>query len=334
MRVWKKILIFAIILPNIIYGFAPAEESDKHMKIALLPGSIELGEGADSVGEYRVEAALRLCGRISGRYFVLPLSTRDSIAREFFKSGEKPTLSKIARRAGADTVVFVRVSRLKNMLRADLVFAGLDDSAASSSGFGYAPVRYFYEDTLRVLDPALLKAIQRAFATCAGDSNMFADSPGKFRTFPANTLVVGGLQFLDDENLDPWDLFQDKIVNAYDAAESMFKQAVKSDRYAVYDLDSRDAIYAKFDMRIVENDKAPTRYEARALYNFEVDEYLTGIIERTERGGELKLIRCAVRENYFEVIDSARTLVRTDDVIELRKGVKDLVGKLYKIEEE
>ncbi|MDQ1265692.1 MAG: hypothetical protein QG635_843, partial [Bacteroidota bacterium] len=218
-----SIVIISLAITSISAGANPLKD-DK--AILLLPANITFGGDVKNLSEYKVDAALNMICLITKKYQLIPFSARDSIAESLKTIGLEPTVAAIADSAGAGQILFIRISQLKNILRADITLNKTDKSESISRGIGYAFLNFRDEASDKALyDPALLKALQRAFAAAEGDSAMF----GSMNVIPAKSLVVGGMIFEDDGSFGrTWELFQNKGANSFDAVETIFSAASKS----------------------------------------------------------------------------------------------------------
>jgi len=328
-----SILVFFLLF---MYSLCPADEpveiptdSAKPEIITIMLADVKFGSGTSEVSISKIEAAIALTAKISGKYELIHNSTRDSIARLMHVDSLETTIIAIARKLNADKVLFIKVNQIKNMLRIDIISGKTGDSASFYQGTGYSLLHYRKEkDNKAVYDPTLLQAVQRAFAVAEKDSMMFAGLEGSFQVYPAKTLAIGGLDFKNDSDLPEWDLFVKKEVYSFDASESIFEQAKESPYYAVYDLDSRDSIYALFNLFGVENFNAPTTHEIEALHALEIDSYITGKFIRVQNGAEIEIHLCDMQNKNFRIMESEKSILESDDLEKMRKLVKDMTEKL------
>lgn len=302
-------------------------------KSRIMLANVKYYKGIDEhVTDFKVDAALNLAAKFSKKYVLVPLKVRDSVAAEMRDSAKKPTVLNVAKNLDVDELLFVLVNKLQNMVRVEITIKSVEDTTKESAGVGYSLLHYMkLQDDKPLYDPTLLEAIQRAFARAEGDTMMFADAPGSFRVLPAKTLVIGGLMYRDDKSLDEWELFDTKEISSYDAAEAMFDAARESEKYAVYDIPSRDTLYTLFNLYGVENFNAPSSYEIMALSEMDVQRYITGVFERVKKGAEIKLYLCDFKNKSLDILKTAEGSISEDDIDEMRLEVKRLTRKLLGI---
>jgi hypothetical protein len=298
----------------------------------ILIASVKTNQKASGITDSKVEAAMNIIARLTQKYYIVPSRTRDSVVGKLKSEGIEPTAEKVARELNAGKILFFNISRLENVLRMDITEAKTGETSISNSGTGYAALRYRHMANEEIVyDPPLLEAAQRAFALAEKDSFMFANVDKEFRVLPAETMVIGGLDFQNDESIQPkWDIFDRKEVNSYDASESIFSAAKDNPKYVVFDIATRDSAYALFNLHMVENYRPPTNFEINALNKLEVGYYITGIIKRTGDGAAVTLHLCRIGENNLQIINSVEGTLKEDKVSEFRKLLMELTGKLLK----
>jgi hypothetical protein len=297
-----------------------------------LIGNIKLGKEIPDLQELKVEAALTLAGGIIERFKIVPLNVRDSVAQKIVETNKVPTVSAIAEKLDIDRILFVNINRVENMLRVDIVSVDAKDMNSKTEGTGYALLHFINEKTDKeVYDPTLLAAVQRAIAVCESDSSLYKDAPGKFNVVPAPTLVIGGIDFQDDKEYPLWDLYARMPVSSYDMVQTIFEAARDSRDYVVYDIDTRDTIYAMFKLIYVENYSAPTKFELEILNKFQVDYYLSGTFKRIKGGAELELSLNKIEGEKLRPLKSEKGELANDDLYKLRDLVKSLTKKLMNL---
>ncbi len=297
-----------------------------------LIGNIKLGKEVSDLQELKVEAALTLAGGIAEKFKVVPLSVRDSVAQKIVEKNKVPAVSAIAEKLAVDRILFVTVNRVENMLRVDIVSVDAGNMSSKTEGTGYALLHFINERTDKdVYDPTLLAAVQRAIAVCEGDSSLYKNAPGKFSVIPAPTLVIGGIDFQDNKEYPLWDLYARMPVTSYDMVQTIFETARDCRDYVVYDIDTRDTIYAMFNLIYVENYRAPTKFELEILNKFQVDYYLSGVFRRLEGGAELELSINKIIGEKLKPLKSEKGELKSDDLYSLRDLVKSLTKKLLNL---
>ena len=302
------------------------------IKIMLV--NVSYGPGMEKLPESKTGAALNLAAGLSGKYKLISIAERDSLVKSMQDSSLEASALTVAERLQADRLIFININQLKNMLRVGLSSVNMHDSLSESRGVGYALIHYRHEkDDKAMYDPSLLEALQRAFAVAENDSMMFAEREGSFRVFPAPTLVVGGLVYQDNEDLHQWKLFGKQEVSSYDAVETIFEEARKSSQYVIYDVDSRDSLYAVFSLYGIENSRAATVYDLDALEKMEVGYFINGIFKRIDKGAEVQLYLSKIKNRNLDVLKKESGLLEEDDTDKFRSLLKSLTGKLLDIEQ-
>lgn len=235
----------------------------------------------------------------------------------------------VALETGSEKLLFAGVNRFKNVLRVDIALVDVADTTQRQTGYGYALLNFRQFDTdAPVIMPSLVRAIQRAYAA-AVDSSIYENVENtEYRIFPAAPTVIAGLNYVDDDTLETWDIFTKKIISSYDAVEVIFEQVAKHKDYFVYDTDTRDSVYALFGYYVVENYNSPTHAEIDALRKFNVEYVITGDLRRIESGAELKLYLIKINENSVEILKEDKTIVLHDNQEEFRLSLSFLTNKL------
>lgn len=316
----------------LLLAFASTEAKEYKTFLAAVTYGNSVSE---EVTDHKVDAALHIALELTNKYKHIPLRQVDSVIHFFREKNERdPKAYEIAKELKADRMVFVHVNQLKNMLRVDLVLQP-SKGKKKYKGMGYDLLHFHHITDGRALyDPTLLTALQRAFADAINKKNLYADAKGSLKVFPAETMVIGGLMFADNSEYKDWDLFIKQEIVSYDAVESIFEVAINHPKYAVYDVDSRDSIFAIYNMFGIENHKAPTRNELNALKEMGVKKYVTGLFKRTKEGAEVELHYCDISTGFIVIKKSEKAKLDKDNLLELRKVVKAVTRKLLGIKEE
>lgn len=308
-------------------------EADSTFIKKILIAQIDYGRQIDGIDDSKVEAAMNLAAVMSGKYSLISYKERDSAISALRDDKQKTTAAAIAKFLSADRIYFFRINNLENMLQVQITVPNSKNARKSKTGTGYALINYRDKKTdQKVYDPSLLKAIQRAFAVVEGDSLMFSSAEGPFKVFPAPTLVIGGIDFQNTNKLPDWKIYEKKTETSFDATEVMFETIKKSPKFVVYDNASRDSIYALFNMHIVENYRPPTSHEMEALSKLEVEYYLTGTMNRIAEGAQIDLYYCSIKNKYLDILKTETSVLKSDDLEEMRKVVREMTGKLLGLE--
>ncbi len=329
MTVIKQFKYFFLpVLLAVLGSCASPAQSLETGKIYVLIADEQVAPRLKEITPFKIEAAVNLACKLTGKYVLIPKQVRDSIVDLFAAEKKEPTVAAIAQRLKADRILFVNVNSIGNMLRVAVSGVNTHDSS-DRSGVGYEQIRYREEKTNKVVyDPSLLRATQRAFASMEKDSLMYDKADNGLRVFPAKTLVVGSIDFQDDSALKKWDLFQNKSLSSYDAVETVFRGVFDDPKYVVYDTESRDSIYAAFKMMLPDNSNPVSQAEVDALGKFEVDYFITGQFKRVNSGAIVELYLCQIDGKNLHMIKKEMDVLTQDSNPEFRKVLQNLVKKL------
>jgi hypothetical protein len=330
----RNIILILLVFGLIYQSFS--EDKNQNIdkdKIRIFVSKVEFGNQAEEISMSKVEAALLFASRLTGKYEIIPFALSDSIVNELSKIKKEATAQKVATSLGAERIWTMRIDRMNNMLRANISQVEIKNPKKKKNGIGYCLVNYFEDKTnKRFYDPSLLKAIQRAFAVVVGDSLLFSNESDKLKVIPAKTLVIGGVDFVEDESLPLWELYDKKVVTSYDATEAMFEVVKDYPDFCAYDMASRDSIYAMFNYHIVENYRPPTTFEFDALNKLEVEYYLTGWIQRNKEGANLEILLFKLngKGKKMTLVKSDSAILPKDDAKEFRELVRKLAISVLK----
>ncbi len=331
-----KYMLLCLFLPVFLFAQENNEEA-KNEKLNIILGKVSQGPGADSISTYKFEAAFTLAVGMSQKYRLISADYRDSVIAALREENPNLNMIDIANACNADIVAAANVGILKNMMRVDLALADIKNKI-NRKGVGYGLLNYRKLDEKPLYDPTLLKATQRSFANALENDSLYQDAPEGFNVKPAAPLVVGGIEFINDmqaqDSLMTWDLFEKKVVNSYDLCESIFEEASFSPDYAVYDIDSRDSLYAMLKLFGIENYNTPSAVELQGLAKIEVEYYITGKFTQLPFAArlELSLYRINPQGSLFE-IKNVKGLLKLDKIDEMRKVAKELTDELLSISE-
>ncbi len=338
----KKALIYTIIfLTALSVSFAsqsrkkkPGKEkkTSKTALLRVLVASVQTGPNVPAALDRKVDAAMGLACFASNHYSAISFAARDSVVQKLQNEGKEPSALAVAAALKADRIVFVQINRIENMLRVELASSKGEKFAETGKGEGYSLLKY-HTDTSIVYDPSLLEALQRAFAAAEKDSLMYLVAEKDMRVFPAPPLAVVGIEFRDSLKIISkiFDL-KAQPINGYDAVLTIFQTAKASAKYAVFDMDTRDTIYALENLVYVENNKAPSVVELKVLYKYGIQHCITGSISRTEESTVLTLQLCSITPDFtLKKIRAERAIITDEDSIgELRQTLTKLTKKLLK----
>lgn len=313
---------------------ATIDTSKVENKKVLMVANISRGKKVEEISDFKVEAALNAIAAMTGKYTLISLTLRDTVVNYLKSINKTPSVLELANELYPDKLLFININRFENMLRVEITSIDAKEPERKSEGIGYAELHFVKAGNIPLYDPILLMAMQRAFAAAEGDSLMFAAMPGKFCVFPAKPLVIGGIDFQLDDRLFKWKIFDYRVINSYEAAETIYEAAVGSSDYVIYDIPTRDSIYSYFNCHIVENYRPPSPYELEILGKFDVEMYISGIFKRVVKGAELELILSRIVDKKLLVVSTEKGFLDEDDTSKFRALLKELTLKLLGINDE
>lgn len=321
----KRLFLF---IASLFYVFSMTyAQSVERSRVAL--SNISLGPEAEGIiSQDKVEAAFNLVSILSEKYLYIDQRETYSIINKLRDSLETPSEANIMEALNLSRVYSVRVDLLANMLS---VYVSYQDIATKekSGGMGYASIKYFkVDDNSAMYDPALLKAMQRAFSVAEKDSALFTKNDTAFYAYPAPTIVVSGIEFINDNSLEMWDLFDSPEINSYMIVESAFDTLKHEDNLVIYDTDSRDSIYAFYGMRIPENHKATSNNEFYYLAKHEVNYLISGSFSRVAEGAKLIFTLSEIKGETVTFISKVEAIIEEDSKVILSETAKSLAYKL------
>lgn len=274
-------------------------------------------------------AGLTLAFESTKQYAVVPNEIRDSVARAI---GDSATYQRVADALGAEIIVFASVARIENLVRSELVIAGGDGFTFSTGGHGYG-VTFIRNDSTRsmIFDPAILSSMQRALCLSLRDSSLFAKADDALRVRPAALLGIGGINFVDKPaEVIPWSTFKEKVPASYDMVQNITAALRYLEEYIVIDSDTRDSIYAKAGLYVVENYNPVTQLELKTLRAFDIDRIITGRYERTSAGADLTLFVQEIgSKGELTTLQKATSSIELDTKQALQDVVRSCLRKLF-----
>lgn len=298
-----------------------------------LLGNISFGYGATKISTQKVDAALNLAFLLTDKHFFVPINIRDSVALLLKNDGKSPTVINIAETLKVDYVVFAHVNQIQNMLRVDITLVNIKNDTEKFEGEGYSLIHFMKDENVPLYDPSLLSACQRALANALKDTNLYANADENFRVKPVPTLVIGGIEYINNpQYLPKWNIFERNIITAYDAIENIFEEARKSKDYVIYDTPSRDTIFALFNLLIVENYRPVSYHEIDALEKFGVKYYIHGKLTRKKDFSEVELSLSEIKNTNLMVLKTLTEVLPEDNMEQFRAILKEMTGKLLGIQ--
>lgn len=305
---------------------------DVFSKNTLIIGNTQFSGVLSNLNPYKFELALNFLSLLKkDKIGLIPTLSRDSLIKLKRQNNINSNLIEISKELQADYIIFSKVNVLKNLVRTDVTLVNTADTSKMLKGHGYASANYKNEKDELIYDPAILASLQRALALSFKDSLMFIDSAKGFLNKPAPLLAIGGIYFDDDDKFSNWYIFEKKVVNSFDALESIFEAAIKNNDYVTMDTETRDSIYNLNNLFVVENYNAPSEYELMALYKMGVEYYISGVIKRNEVGASLELFLYQFEKGVMQIINSAEETIPEDSIVLLREKLKLLTNKILNI---
>lgn len=301
-------------------------------KFNIAIANISFGpEAKGQISEAKIEAAFNLVSIISEKYNFIDFQTQDSIVNLLKSQNKSINFENLKESLDLHTIYSIHIDILANMLRIDMMSMNLNDTS-KVFGTGYAQIHFFgYKDNKALYDPSILKALQRAFAVANKDSTMFTKNDSAFYAYPAPTLVISGIEFIDNTKSPKWDLFNSKEVNSFLMVEAMFDTLKHKENVIVYDQATRDTIYALYGLKIPENHKATSETELAILSNLEVEFIISGSFSRVEEGAKLILTLMKIKDNKLSYIDKYESILNEDSKLLLKelvqKSALELINK-------
>ncbi len=325
--VLKLLLIIMIGAPNVLFASA-GDDPGSGDTVKVMLAELKISPGIKNLSYPEVEAAFNFACTLSGKFKMISGAKVDSILKMYINEKQKPTIAEMASRLGAGRIGALSINRIGNMLRVYLRFVDTQDSN-EVMGTGYAQLRYRDKKTGEIIYIVpLLSAIQRAVAGALRDTTLYAGVKKEYIVYPAPTLVVGSINYQNDESLPRWEIFEDKSVSSFDAVETIFKEALLFPHYITYDIESRDSIYALSGLYLAENFNTPGSNEINSLYKAAVDYYITGTLKRMNNGAEVELTLCRIGKNKLQPVKTEKDYLHNDSTTDLREILKHLTAKL------
>ena len=301
----------------------------RSQEIRLMIANTNLAGDILNLNPYKFEQALNFISIINPKFELIPTKVRDSIANLQANDSNGRNIYEISKNVNADYIVFSRINAFKHLIRTDVNFVNSKNGNEILRGYGYSRASLINEDTGELIyDPAILESLQRAMAAAFKDSTMFVDTTLKMNIKPIPLLIIGGLFFVDDNVLQKWDLFDKKVVNSYDAIETIFETNKNSIDYLVIDTETRDSIYYINKMFVPENYTAPSQHELLALYKMDISYYLSGTFTRLPIGARLELTLYKFNNGVLELQNKESEIIAEDSLIKFKETIKFLSNKL------
>lgn len=313
----KKIIILIFLIA--VSSFANQKQ--------ILVGSVSPGAGAESLETHKIFTASKLAVDMSSNYITIA----DSLRKKAIETADSnATFEILATKLKADYLIYTSIDVFHGMLRANITLVDIE-TKEEKLGFGYAALRYV-KGGKKIYDVAMLTALQRALMNVTNDSTLYTHQPQQYRIKPAESLVVGGFMFDNNNNPLLWKLFTNKSVSSFFASESIYQSAKEADNYAVYDLPTRDSMYAAFNLFLMENSSQPSQTEMKILSAFSVENYVFGSIKRVENHAEVKLLLAEMDGETLNIVRVEEGILKEDTEAKFGELIKKLTNKLLFID--
>lgn len=331
----KPLLVVTVVVAILGLYVPKISAQDSLTPQLLLMAKADAGASL-KVSAAKLEAGCALALHLTGKYELFSWREADSVAKILVhSSGGTDTFAnvsarRIAQAVSARGILFVRLDRLENIIRAEVRIASDSTYSTLSTGRGFALIRYRSEKMNDVVsDPAILCALQRALCVALGDTSLYSAANGAYRVQPAPTVVPGGMVFYNTSSAQPWIVFDKHTVAAYDAVVQVFDTLKNSAHVVCVDVDSRDSIYALFKLYVPENDAAPSTAELDALHRLEVEYYITGVCTKTDAGADITLALARINKGgTYTVVRTVQSVLTDDNISQFRSVVRGLAGRL------
>ena len=294
----------------------------------ILISNVAQGTGADSISVHKIYTATKLAVDMTSKYIAISDSVRKQLSDN---STTKINSDSIAKVLDASYFLSSSIDVFHGMLRANVTMVDTK-TKKEKNGFGYADLRYV-KDGNKIYDVALLTALQRAMMNVTTDSTLYTHQPKEYRTKPVKSLVIGGFMFDDSNSPLIWTIFNNKSVMSYFASETIYQAAKESEDYAVYDLNSRDSMYAAFNLYLMENFTPPSNTELKILNTFAVENYIFGSIKRVKSHAEVKIVLTELKDGNLSIVRSEVARLEDDYKDDFEKLIKTMTNKVLLIDD-
>jgi hypothetical protein len=274
----------------------------------------------------KIPPAMNLITMMTDNYRLIS----DSEIVEATKDMPSPTALEIAQKLNADRVYVIKIEEMMNIIRSEITSIPLNNNENDIiSGEGFASLYIMKkEDGTPIYDPTLLTSLQRAFAVCENDSNMFQQFPAPYNVKPVPSMVICGIQFQDDTTLLHYQVFDNPVITSYEFVETIYSAIYTTNDWLIYDIESRDALYGLFHLYLPENTVLPSYNELAALNRFGIQHYITGKIQRYRNGVRITLILNHLNNATSTPIKEISGEVYKNDTPEILNKLKDLAKEL------
>ncbi|MCL2040167.1 MAG: hypothetical protein FWG85_07035 [Bacteroidetes bacterium] len=318
------VLLISFLLSASCFSQLRTEYIEKGDKIRIYLANTVTGQGIDTtiLNASKIRPALHLITLLNDKYELVS----DSLISAAISKLDMPNAFEIADEVLADRIFVVKLEQLVNAIRVEIISANPDKQDVKSAE-GISVLHLFKKsDGFPYFDPTIMTALQRAFASIEGDSLMFMSNEEPYNVKPAPSIVIAGIEFVNNDNFISWEIFNNPLINSFEYSNIIYETAYKCPNYVLFDIDSRDGIYALFNLFLIENHIPPSYNELSALQRFNVNYYVTGKVERNVNGATITLMIKENTANSNKIIKSVSDNIYENNI----NYVKDIIEKLAK----
>lgn len=325
----KVITIFIMFFGLCVSCFTQlrTEYIEKGNKIRIYLANALTGQGIDTniLNASKIKPALHLITLLNDKYELVS----DSLVSAAINKLDNPNSFDIAEAVLADRIFVIKLEQLVNAIRVEIISASPHKKDVVKSAEGIAVLHLFKKsDGLPYFDPTIMTALQRAFATVEGDSLMFIKNESPYNVKSAPSMVIAGIEFVNNDNFINWEVFNNPLINSFEYSNIIYESAYKCPNYVIFDIDSRDGIYALFNLFLIENHIQPSYNELSALQRFNINYYITGKVERNLNGISITLMIKENKPNSNKIIKSVSDNVYENNINYVKNTLEKLAKKL------
>lgn len=295
----------------------------------FIVGTINVDTADHAISAGKVEAGLAVALTLTKWYRLIPTAERDSILATL--PAARRTIADAAQATHAVGALFITTRRIANLVRTEVVVMSGEGMKEAGRGVGYGLVRFkTAAGETAVADPAILASLQRALCLAMHDSTLYDAAEDDFRVRPTALIGTGGIAFVDTSGATPWNLFAEKIVVSYDGEQTIANETAALRDFTTIDVETRDTMYSKAKLFLVENYNMISALEIRVLRLFDVRYVVIGSFDRTRSGAVLTLTLCElVDDRSFKPRRSVHEECTKDEKVAFRECVKAATAKLF-----
>jgi hypothetical protein len=289
---------------------------------------VQKNRGTASINDRDAYEALVLAINLSKKYNAVAYKKVDSLISTSYLR-KRLNINELAQKTGANKILFPSISVLNNMIRVEIKEKNVGKNIINKNGIGYSLLNYRdIENDKPIYVPTLISAFQRAFMNLVNDSTLYESYDNLYKIYPAKTLAISGLEFIDNEDYKKWYLFDEKQLMSFDMIETIFDVVAYHHNYVVYDTPSRDTLFSFFNIYETANHTAPSKTELTAFKNIGVESFISGSVERERMGVKITLNLFDLEEGIYKKNKTASFTIEEDKLSEIRFGVRMATVKL------